>query len=234
MQPHTYQCWSFLNIYSERHRSHFILFPSCFIRSARDFVLGWPQIRFCPNTSPDTPYSTSVIQTPSDPALLEYPQWNKTFPAPPTCWGIFSWNWMHIPVAGEAPVRMWVWWDLCFSNAKCFCSLSFQIKGGGQLSSHSSQGGSVLFHKEQLYFPLPILLLLQKRDNLWLHQGTRHPLCCCRLPHRKNADNNLLKQASLLLKGMTLPYLLQQSTLHIILQDWFRTDSASHPLHNWE
>lgn len=25
-----------------------------------------------------------------------------------------------------------------------------------------------------------------KRDNLWLHQGTRHPLCCCRLPHRKN------------------------------------------------
>lgn len=47
-------------------------------------------------------------------------------------------------------------------------------------------------------------------------------------------SNNLLKQASLLLKGMTLPYLLQQSAFHITLQDWFRADSAAHPLHSWE
>lgn len=46
-------------------------FPSRFIRLVRYFVLGWLQILFCPNTSLNTPYSTLVIPTPSDPASLE-------------------------------------------------------------------------------------------------------------------------------------------------------------------
>lgn len=75
MQPHTYQCWYFLNyfwyfFYPETDRSRSILFPSRFIRSATDFALAWLQILFWPNASLDTPYSTSVIQTPSDLALM--------------------------------------------------------------------------------------------------------------------------------------------------------------------
>lgn len=56
--------------YPETDRSRSILFPSHFIRSATDFALAWLQILFWPNTSLDTPYSTSVIQTPSDLALM--------------------------------------------------------------------------------------------------------------------------------------------------------------------
>lgn len=69
MQPRTYQCWYFLNFYSERDRSHSVPFPSCFIRLAIDFAPAWLQILFWPNTSLDTPYSTSAIQTPSNLAL---------------------------------------------------------------------------------------------------------------------------------------------------------------------
>lgn len=95
---------------------------------------------------------------------------------------------MHIPVAGEALVRMWVWRDLCFSSAKCFYGLSFQIKGGGQLSrSHSSQGGSAPFYKEQLYFSPLSLLQLQRRDreSFTPSRGKTDSLYCYSLPHGK-------------------------------------------------
>lgn len=101
---------------------------------------------------------------------------------------------MHIPVAGEAPVRTWVWWDLCFSSVKCFYSFSFQLKGGGQLSrSYSSQGGSAPFYKEQLYISSLLFLQLQRRDreSLIPSRGKTDPLCHCSLPHRKECRQML-------------------------------------------